>query len=101
MQVRYFLMSFLVLATLLVGCAATRHQESTGEFIDDSVISTKVKTALLRCPMVSGLDVHVRTFKHRVQLNGFVDDMNQVEQAIALAEEIGGVTAVENRMSIK
>ncbi len=94
-------MEFILIAALVGGCAATPHRESTGEYIDDSVISTKVKTDLLRCPMVNGLDVQVETFKHRVQLSGFVNDVQQAEQAARLAREIGGVKAVENHLSIK
>jgi hyperosmotically inducible protein len=92
---------FILITAILGGCAATPHRESTGEYIDDSVISAKVKTDLLRCPMVNGLDVQVETFKHRVQLSGFVNDMNQAEQASKLARQISGVKAVENHLSIK
>lgn len=91
----------LVLAGLFVGCASSPQRESTGEYIDDSVISTKVKTDLLRCPMVSGLDIHVETFKNRVQLSGFVNNARQAEHASILAKEIGGVKAIENHISIK
>ena len=97
----FFGVNFVLVAATLVGCAATPIRESTGEYIDDSVISAKVKTSLLRCPMVSGFDIHVHTFKSRVQLNGFVDSVKQVEQAGNLAKEVGGVEAVENYLSIK
>ena len=90
-----------MLLMIPMGCASTPLHESTGEYIDDSVITTKVKTALLRCPLVSGTDVHVETFKHRVQLSGFVDKMRQAEQAIILSREVEGVGLVENRLSIK
>ncbi|WP_454061460.1 BON domain-containing protein [Candidatus Nitrospira salsa] len=101
MKSRLLAMSSLALAGLFVGCAATPYQESTGEYIDDSVISAKVKTDLLRCPMVSGLDIHVQTFKKRVQLSGFVNNARQAEHAATLAKEIGGVGAIENHISIK
>lgn len=91
----------MILMVMGVGCASTPLHESTGEYIDDSVITTKVKTALLRCPLVAGTDVHVETFKNRVQLSGFVDEMRQAEQAITLSREVEGVGVVENRMSIK
>lgn len=84
-----------------MGCASTPLHESTGEYLDDSVITTKVKTALLRCPLVSGADVHVETFKNRVQLSGFVDEMRQIDHAIILSREVEGVGLVENRMSVK
>lgn len=91
----------IILMMMGMGCASTPLHESTGEYFDDSVITTKVKTALLRCPLVSGTDVHVETFKNRVQLSGFVDEMRQAEQAIILSREVEGVGLVENRMSIK
>ena len=91
----------IMLLMISIGCASTPLQESTGEYLDDSIITTKVKTALLRCPLVSGTDVHVETFKNRVQLSGFVDEMRQAEQAIFLSREVEGVGVVENRLSIK
>ncbi len=98
---REHITGFGIVCILSMGCAATPKQESTGEYIDDSVISAKVKTALLRCPMVSGFHIHVNTFKGRVQLNGFVDSVKQVKQAVNLTKEVGGVGAVENHLSIK
>lgn len=91
----------IMLLMFSMGCAGTPLHESTGEYLDDSIITTKVKTALLRCPLVSGTDVHVETFKNRVQLSGFVDEMRQAEQAIFLSREVEGVGVVENRLSIK
>lgn len=90
-----------MLLMITMGCASTPLHESTGEYLDDSIITTKVKTALLRCPLVSGTDVHVETFKNRVQLSGFVDELRQAEQAIFLSREVEGVGVVENRLSIK
>jgi osmotically-inducible protein OsmY len=95
------LLMVTLMATIFTGCAGSSLQESTGEYLDDSVITTKVKTALLRCPLVSGVDVHVETFKKRVQLSGFVDGLREVEQAVILTREVEGVGVVENRMSIK
>lgn len=90
-----------MLLMITMGCASTPLHESTGEYLDDSIITTKVKTALLRCPLVSGTDVHVETFKNRVQLSGFVDELRQAEQAIFLSREVEGVGVVENRLIIK
>ncbi len=100
-QPGFLVVSAIVIAGLFAGCAGSSLRESTGEYVDDSVISAKVKTDLLRCPMVSGFDIHVETFKNRVQLNGFVDNVKQAEQAVKLAKEIGGVEAIENHLSIK
>ena len=101
MQTGLFMAGVRVMMTMSMGCAGSPLHESTGEYLDDSVITTKVKTALLQCPLVSGVDVHVETFKNRVQLSGFVDGMRQFEQAVILTREVEGVGLVENRMSIK
>lgn len=95
------LVTCLFLAFLMVGCAGGPQSESFGEHVDDSVITTKVKTALLRDPEVSGMDINVTTFKGRVQLNGLVNNAQQIEQAAQLARQVGGVMAVENNLSIK
>ncbi|MDR4495916.1 MAG: BON domain-containing protein [Nitrospirales bacterium] len=95
------LLAALFFVVLMVGCAGGPQSESFGEHIDDSVITTKVKTALLRDPEVSGMDINVTTFKGRVQLNGLVNNARQIEQAAQLARETNGVMAVENNLSIK
>lgn len=95
------LVACLFLVLLVVGCAGGPQSESFGEHVDDSVITTKVKTALLSDPEVSGMDINVTTFKGRVQLNGLVNDAQQIEQATQLARQVGGVVAVENNLSIK
>jgi len=83
------------------GCAGDRYQRSTGAYIDDKGISTRVKTALFRDPNVSGFDVHVNTFRGDVQLSGFVDTPEQKEHAAALAREVSGVRAVTNNLEVK
>lgn len=95
------LVACLFLVLLMVGCAGGPQSESFGEHIDDSVITSKVKSALLSDPEVSGTDINVTTFKGRVQLNGLVDDARQIDQAVQLARRVGGVQAVENNLSIK
>ena len=83
------------------GCAGDRYQRSTGAYIDDKGISTRVKTALFRDPNVSGFDVHVNTFRGDVQLSGFVDTPEQREHAIALAREVAGVQSVTDNLEVK
>ena len=95
------MISLTIGLAIVTGWAGNFIRESTGEYFDDTVITTKVKTALLRCPLVSGTEVHVETFKNRVQLSGFVDEIRQVEQAVILTREVEGVGLVENRISIK
>ncbi|HNP61951.1 MAG TPA: BON domain-containing protein [Nitrospirales bacterium] len=100
-SIKMKMVACLFFVFLAVGCAGGPQKESFGEHIDDSVITTKVKTALLSDPEVSGTDINVTTFKGRVQLNGLVNDAQQIDQAVQLARRVGGVQAVENNLSIK
>ena len=86
---------------LLGGCAATPTQESTGEYIDDSTLTTKVKTTLLQDPQVSGLEINVETFKGEVQLSGFANTEAERQRAAALARKVPGVVAVTNDIRLK
>lgn len=86
---------------LLSGCAGTTMRESTGEYVDDTVITAKVKTALVRDSTVSALDVNVETFKGTVQLSGFVDTEEQKVQAERLAQGVAGVSSVTNSIVVK
>ncbi|HEX6362059.1 MAG TPA: BON domain-containing protein [Albitalea sp.] len=89
------LSSVLVLGT--VGCANT----TVGQKIDDTTITTKVKTALLADPDVKGLQVNVDTVDGQVQLSGFVDSAAQARRAVDIASRVDGVKRVENKMSVK
>jgi osmotically-inducible protein OsmY len=86
---------------LTSGCASTATSESTGEYIDDSAITAKVKTALLSDKTVSGMAVKVVTFKGVVQLSGFVDSETERQQAEMLASAVSGVKSVENKITVK
>src|SRR5476649_481920 len=77
------------------GCAATATRESTGEYVDDSTITTKVKAAFVHDDTVKAFDVSVETFKGVVQLSGFVDTYAQKAQAARLAAAVKGVTDVK------
>jgi osmotically-inducible protein OsmY len=88
-------------AMLSTGCAGDNHKRSTGAYIDDKGISTRVKTALFRDPNVSGFDVHVNTYRGEVQLSGFVDTQEQKEHAAAIAQNVEGVRAVVNNLELK
>jgi len=72
-----------------------------GNTVDDGIITTKVKSALLADPGVKSFDIAVVTRKGEVQLSGFVDNQGQIDQAVAIAHKIEGVTSVGNEMSIK
>jgi len=72
-----------------------------GNTVDDGIITTKVKSALLADPGVKSFDIAVVTRKGEVQLSGFVDNQGQIDQAVAITHKIEGVTSVGNEMSIK
>jgi hyperosmotically inducible periplasmic protein len=91
----------LGLASFTAGCASTPTQESAGEFVDDSTITTKVKAALIHDPVVKALDVKVETFKGSVQLSGFVNTELEKTQAGNLAATIKGVVSVKNDIVVK
>lgn len=84
-----------------VGCAPTPTQQGTGEFIDDSVITTKVKAALIEDPLTKALEIKVKTFKGEVQLSGFVSSRAAADRAVELARGVKGVTSVKDDMQIK
>ena len=85
----------------LVGCASTEHHEGTGEYIDDSVITTKVKTAILGEPTLKATDIHVETYKGTVQLSGFVASTAAAAKAAEVARGVKGVQAVKNDLRLK
>ena len=87
--------------TFTAGCASTPTRESTGEYVDDSTITAKVKAALVKDPIVKALDVKVETFKGAVQLSGFVNTEAEKMQAGSLAASVSGVTGVKNDIVVK
>ena len=94
------ILSSLLIAAL-VACAPTRTREGTGEYIDDTVITGKVKAALVADPELKAREINVETFKGTVQLSGFVADPGDIEKAIRLVREVHGVKAVRNDMIVK
>jgi len=88
------------LATLL-GCASTPRHEGTGEYIDDSVITTKVKAAVFNEPGLKSADINVETYKGVVQLSGFVNSQADIDKASEVARNVKGVVSVKNDMRIK
>ena len=98
----YLSAAFLAVSLVSVaGCASTATKQSTGEYIDDSVITTKVKTAILEDPMTKVLEIKVTTVKGEVQLSGFVGSQAEANRAVELARGVKGVTSVKNDMQIK
>ena len=91
----------LGLTAFTSGCAATATKESTGEYVDDSSITLKVKAALLKDPTVKGLEVNVETFKGTVQLSGFVSTSEEKAQAGRVTAMVKGVAAINNNIIVK
>jgi osmotically-inducible protein OsmY len=94
----------LVLAAFLAavtGCAATSKQEGTGEYVDDTVITTKVKAAVLKEPSLKSAEINVETFKGVVQLSGFVSSQADINKAAEIARGVSGVKSVKNDMRLK
>ena len=104
MAKRHRIWSFLVcimLVTAFLGCASTPTRESTGEYIDDSVITGKVKAAIFNDPSLKVLQINVETFKGEVQLSGSVDSAQNVRRAGEVARGVPGVKSVKNDLIVK
>ncbi len=90
-----------VLAALIAGCASSRTQESTGQYVDDSAITAKVKAAMLEDPGLKSLQVGVETYKGTVQLSGFVNSPEMRNRAATVASRVNGVKSVKNDLVVK
>jgi osmotically-inducible protein OsmY len=90
-----------VALTALAGCASTHRQESTGQYVDDSTITGKVKAAIFNEPSLKSAEINVETFKGRVQLSGFVSSRANIDLAVQVAQGVGGVSSVANDMRVK
>jgi hyperosmotically inducible protein len=90
----------LLIATS-VGCASTARQEGTGEYVDDTVVTGKIKTAILAEPTLKSAEINVETFKGVVQLSGFVSSQAMEDKAVAVTRGVGGVKSVKNDMRLK
>jgi hypothetical protein len=98
---RFNTLFLAVLLASLLGCASTSKQEGTGEYIDDSVITTKVKAAIFNEPTLKSAEINVETFKGVVQLSGFVNSQSDINKAVEVARGIKGVTSVKSDMRLK
>ena len=90
-----------LLTTVTGGCAGGKTVESTGEYFDDSVLTTKVKTAILKDPKLKSLQISVESFKGVVQLSGFVNTQDASNRAVELARRVKGVKQVNNSLIVK
>ena len=91
----------LMLIATFAACASTRTQSSTGEYVDDSVITTKVKSLLAADDFLKSFQIGVETFKGTVQLSGFVASQQAVDKAAEIARSVKGVTSVKNDLVVK
>jgi osmotically-inducible protein OsmY len=97
-------MKYLVCITLILafaGCAATPTKESTGGYVDDSVITAKVKADLVADPVTKAREISVETFKGVVQLSGFVNTAQERDKAGEIARNVKGVVDVKNNINVK
>jgi len=91
----------LMLIATLVACASTSKQSGTGEYVDDSVITTKVKSLLGADDFLKSFEISVETFKGTVQLSGFVDSQKAIDKAGEIASGVKGVKSVKNNLNVK
>jgi osmotically-inducible protein OsmY len=104
MKKRNVLIGYLVLIMFVatfMACASTSTRESTGEYVDDSVITTKVKSLLAADDFLKSFQIGVETYKGIVQLSGFVDSQSTVNKAVEITRSVKGVQSVKNNLIIK
>ncbi len=103
MKIAQHIIAVLLAACVLgtVGCGSTATREGTGEYVDDAVITTKVKAELFNEPTLKSAEINVETFKGVVQLSGFVSTTANIDKAMAIARTVKGVQAVKNDMRVK
>ena len=91
----------ILFVAMALGCASTSKQESTGQYLDDTAITGKVKTAIFNEPTLKSAEINVETFKGVVQLSGFVSSADNERLAMQVARNVGGVKSVKNDMQLK
>ena len=98
---RFATFFFVIVLASLLGCASTAKQEGTGEYVDDTVITSKVKAAIFNDPSLKSAEINVETFKGVVQLSGFVNSREDINKAAQVARGVQGVVSVKNDMRLK
>ncbi|MBS1199184.1 MAG: transporter [Proteobacteria bacterium] len=98
---RFTTLSLAILLSFLLGCAGSPTTEGTGEYVDDTVITTKVKAAIFDEPTLKSAEINVETFKGTVQLSGFVNSRADINKAVEVARSVKGVKSVKNNMRLK
>lgn len=92
---------FILSLASLLGCASTATQEGVGEYVDDTIITSKVKAEIFNDPSLKSAEINVETFKGVVQLSGFVNSRADINKAVEVARGVKGVTSVRNDMRLK
>jgi hyperosmotically inducible periplasmic protein len=98
---KFIAAALLGVALAAAGCSASPTRESTGEYIDDSTLTTRVKAKFVEDPAVSAMRINVETFKGVVQLSGFANSTDEASRAVNLAQATSGVKSVKNDIRIK
>ena len=98
---RLALLIAAIMLALATGCAGDAKKESTGEYIDDTAITAKVKAAILDDPTLKVLQINVETYRGTVQLSGFVESRAMAERAVAAARRVAGVKGIRDDMRIR
>lgn len=104
MKKKNIVIHFLVLLMLsftLLACGSSSKESSTGEYIDDTVITTKVKSQLAADDFLKSFKISVESYKGIVQLSGFVDSQAAADKAAQIARGVGGVQSVKNDLVVK
>ena len=104
MKKSYIVIRFFVILMMIatfVACASTPKQEGTGEYIDDSVITAKIKTQLAADDFLKSFQISVESRKGIVQLSGFVNSQAAVDKAGQIARGVKGVISVRNDLIVK
>jgi osmotically-inducible protein OsmY len=104
MKKRNIVIQFLVLVMLIAtfaACASTRTRESAGEYVDDSVITTKVKSLLAEDDFLKSFQISVESYKGMVQLSGFVNSQKAVDKAAEITRSVKGVKSIKNNLIVK
>jgi hyperosmotically inducible protein len=104
MKKRNVIIGYLVLLMLVAtfaACSSTRTHESTGEYVDDSTITTKVKALLAEDDFLKSFQIGVETYKGVIQLSGFVNSQQAANKAGEIARSVKGVKSVKNNLIVK
>ena len=101
-QLKHLFITFTAIVCMsTLGCASTTKSEATGEYLDDSVITTKVKAAVFKEPTLKSTEINVETYKGNVQLSDFVSPQSEINRAEEVARDVKGVKSIINDMRVK